>query len=79
MTIVVIGGSGFLGAKLVGALRDRGREVLAASPRSGVNSLTGEGLADAIAGAEVVVDVYHALGPVRWSPTPAGSGHWPHG
>jgi uncharacterized protein YbjT (DUF2867 family) len=57
MTIVVIGGSGFLGAKLVGALRDRGREVLGASPRSGVNSVTGEGLADAIAGAEVVVDV----------------------
>ncbi len=57
MTIVVIGGSGFLGAKLVGALRGRGYEVLAASPRSGVNSVTGEGLAEAIAGAEVVVDV----------------------
>jgi uncharacterized protein YbjT (DUF2867 family) len=57
MTIVVIGGSGFLGAKLVGALRDRGHEVLAASPRGGVNSVTGEGLAEAIAGAGVVVDV----------------------
>lgn len=57
MTIVVIGGSGFLGAKLVGALRGRGREVLAASPRGGVNSVTGKGLAEVIAGAEVVVDV----------------------
>jgi uncharacterized protein YbjT (DUF2867 family) len=55
--IVVIGGSGFLGAKLVAALRDRGYEVLAASPRGGVNSVTGEGLAEAIAGADVVVDV----------------------
>jgi uncharacterized protein YbjT (DUF2867 family) len=57
MTIVVIGGSGFLGAKLVGALRDGGHEVVAASPRYGVNSVTGEGLAEAIAGADVVVDV----------------------
>src|SRR5688500_7015531 len=57
MTIVVIGGSGFLGAKLVVALRDRGHEVRAASPRGGVNSVTGEGLAEAIAGGDVVVDV----------------------
>lgn len=57
MKFVVVGGSGFLGAKLVGALRDKGQEVFAASPRVGVNSVTGEGLADAMTGADVVVDV----------------------
>jgi uncharacterized protein YbjT (DUF2867 family) len=56
VTIVVIG-SGFLGAKLVGAFRDKGHEVLAASPRGGVNSVTGEGLGEAIANADVVIDV----------------------
>ncbi|HEX5477395.1 MAG TPA: NAD(P)H-binding protein, partial [Burkholderiales bacterium] len=57
MKIVVIGGSGLIGAKLVGRLRRKGHEVVAASPRSGVNTLTGEGLAQALAGARVVVDV----------------------
>ena len=57
MKIVVIGGSGLIGSKLVALLRQRGQEVLAASPDSGVNTLTGEGLADALAGAEVVVDL----------------------
>jgi uncharacterized protein YbjT (DUF2867 family) len=57
MKIVVIGGSGLIGSKLVAILRQRGHEVLAASPASGVNTLTGEGLADALAGAQVVVDV----------------------
>lgn len=57
MKIVVIGGSGLIGAKLVNALRDGGHEVIVASPETGVNSLTGDGLAHAIAGAEVVVDV----------------------
>ena len=57
MKIVVIGASGFLGAKLVAALRGAGREVVAASPHTGVNSVTGEGLAAALAGAHVVVDV----------------------
>jgi uncharacterized protein YbjT (DUF2867 family) len=57
MKIVVIGGSGLIGSKLVNKLRQRGREVLAASPASGVNTITGEGLAEALAGAQVVVDV----------------------
>jgi uncharacterized protein YbjT (DUF2867 family) len=57
MKIVVIGGSGLIGSKLVGKLRQIGHEVLAASPGSGVNTLTGEGLAEALAGAQVVVDV----------------------
>src|SRR5262249_40166195 len=57
MKIVVIGGSGLIGKKLVTILRRQGHEVTAASPSSGVNSLTGEGLAKALAGANVVVDV----------------------
>jgi uncharacterized protein YbjT (DUF2867 family) len=57
MKIVVIGGTGLIGSKLVAALRQRGHEVLAASPDSGVNTLTGEGLAPALVGAQVVVDV----------------------
>ncbi len=57
MKIVVIGGSGLIGTKLVNRLRQLGHEVVAASPTSGVNTITGEGLADALAGAQVVVDV----------------------
>lgn len=57
MKITVIGGSGLIGKKLVTILRAQGHDVLAASPSSGVNALTGEGLAQALAGAEVVVDV----------------------
>jgi len=57
MKIVVIGGSGLIGSKLVTLLRAAGHEALAASPNSGVNTLTGEGLAQALAGAQVVVDV----------------------
>src|SRR3954471_11648684 len=57
MKIVVIGGSGLIGKKLVPILRERGHEAVAASPSSGVNSLTGEGLAGALAAADVVVDV----------------------
>src|SRR3989454_8506382 len=57
MKIVVIGGTGLIGSKLVALLRQRGQEVLAASPDSGVNTLTDEGLAQALAGAQVVVDV----------------------
>src|SRR6266481_845307 len=60
MKIVVIGGSGLIGSKLVNNLRQRGHEVLAASPASGVNTLTGEGLAGALKGAQVVVDVSNA-------------------
>src|SRR5438046_10625458 len=58
--IVVIGGSGLIGAKLVKNLRQQGHEVLPASPSSGVNTITGEGLAKALAGAQVVVDVANA-------------------
>jgi uncharacterized protein YbjT (DUF2867 family) len=57
MKIVVIGGSGLIGSKLVNKLREHGHEVVAASPNSGVNTLTGEGLAEALKGASVVVDV----------------------
>src|ERR1700736_6587712 len=57
MKIVVIGGTGLIGTKLVHNLRQQGHELVAASPSSGVNTLTGEGLAEALAGAEVVVDV----------------------
>ena len=57
MKIVVIGGSGLIGSKLVSLLRKRGQEVVAASPDTGVNTLTGEGLAEVLAGADVVVDV----------------------
>jgi uncharacterized protein YbjT (DUF2867 family) len=57
MKVVVIGGSGLIGSKLVNLLRERGHEVVAASPQTGVNTLTGEGLAEALAGADVVVDV----------------------
>ena len=57
MKIVVIGGTGLIGKKVVSHLRSEGHEVVAASPSSGVNTLTGEGLAEALAGAQVVVDV----------------------
>jgi uncharacterized protein YbjT (DUF2867 family) len=57
MKIVVIGGSGLIGKKLIPILRELGHEAVPASPSSGVNALTGEGLADALAGAGVVVDV----------------------
>src|SRR4030095_9380300 len=57
MKIVVIGGSGFIGSKLVPKLRERGHEAIAASPNSGVDTLTGEGLAEVLKGASVVVDV----------------------
>src|SRR5689334_19924005 len=57
MKIVVIGGSGLIGSKLVNKLRELGHEAIAASPDSGVNTLTGEGLAEALEGASVVVDV----------------------
>ena len=60
MKIVVIGGSGLIGSKLVEKLREGGHEPLAASPDSGVDTLTGEGLAEALEGARVVVDVTNA-------------------
>src|SRR5438445_34661 len=60
MKIVVIGGSGLIGKKLVRNLQQQGHEVVAAAPSSGVNTITGEGLAKALAGADVVVDVANA-------------------
>jgi uncharacterized protein YbjT (DUF2867 family) len=57
MKIVVIGGSGLIGKKLVKNLREKGHEVVPASPSTGVNTLTGQGLSEALAGAQVVVDV----------------------
>jgi uncharacterized protein YbjT (DUF2867 family) len=60
MKIVVIGGSGLIGTKLVSRLRQRNHEVVAASPNTGVDAITGEGLAEALTGAQVVVDVANA-------------------
>ena len=60
MKIVVIGGSGLIGSKLVNKLREEGHDPVPASPDSGVNTLTGEGLAEALEGAQVVVDVSNA-------------------
>jgi uncharacterized protein YbjT (DUF2867 family) len=57
MKIVVIGGTGLIGSKLVNKLREHGHEAIAASPKSGVNSVTGEGLAEALEGASVAIDV----------------------
>jgi uncharacterized protein YbjT (DUF2867 family) len=57
MKIVVIGGTGLIGSKTVAILRKGGHEVVAASPKSGINTITGEGLRDATAGAEVVIDL----------------------
>lgn len=60
MKIVVIGGTGLIGKQLVALLRRAGHDVIAASPSSGVNAVTGEGLAQALSGADVVVDVANA-------------------
>src|SRR6201992_4213313 len=57
MKMVVIGGTGLMGSKLVAKLREHGHEAVAASPNTGVNSITGEGLADVLKGASVVIDV----------------------
>src|SRR4029077_13472903 len=57
MKIGVVGGTGLIGSKLVNKLRERGHEAVAAAPNTGVNSITGEGLADALKGASAVVDV----------------------
>jgi uncharacterized protein YbjT (DUF2867 family) len=57
MKVVVIGGTGLIGSRVVAWLAEHGHEAIAASPRSGVNTLTGEGLAEILSGAQVVVDV----------------------
>ena len=70
MKVAVIGGTGRIGSRVVNRLRDHGHEVVAASPRSGVDTITGEGLSDALVGADVVVDVVNAPsteeGPATW-------------
>ena len=60
MKIVVIGGTGLIGSKVVNILRQHGHDVSAASPKSGVNTFTGEGLAETLTDAQVVVDVANA-------------------
>ncbi|HXO94524.1 MAG TPA: NAD-dependent epimerase/dehydratase family protein, partial [Candidatus Acidoferrum sp.] len=60
MKIVVIGGTGLIGTKLVNNLRHRRQEVVAASPSSGINTFTADGLAEALKGAQVVVDLANA-------------------
>jgi uncharacterized protein YbjT (DUF2867 family) len=65
MKIVVIGGSGLIGSRVVKLLTEAGHEALAASPRTGVNAVTGEGLSNALAGADVVMDVTNAP---SWEP-----------
>ncbi|AOY90449.1 NmrA family transcriptional regulator [Cupriavidus sp. USMAA2-4] len=65
MKVVVIGGSGLIGSRLVTLLSEAGHQALAASPRTGVNSVTGEGLSNALIGADVVVDVTNAP---SWEP-----------
>src|ERR1700756_5159016 len=57
MKIVVIGGTGLIGSKTVAILRQGGHEVVAASPNTGVNTITGEGLKEALAGAQAVIDL----------------------
>ena len=57
MKIVVIGGTGLIGSKTVAILRQGGHEVVAASPNTGINTITGEGLKEAMAGAQVVIDL----------------------
>ncbi|RQM43791.1 NmrA family transcriptional regulator, partial [Paraburkholderia bannensis] len=65
MKIVVIGGLGLIGSRVVTRLGEAGHQALAASPRTGVNSITGEGLTDALTDADVVVDVANAP---SWEP-----------
>lgn len=69
MKVVVIGGTGLIGSKLVGLLREGAHEVIAASPMSGVNTVTGDGLSEAMEGAEIVIDVANSPSfesPVAW-------------
>ena len=57
MKIVIIGGTGLIGSKTVAILRQGGHEVVAASPQIGINTITGEGIKEAVAGAQVVIDL----------------------
>ena len=60
MKIVVIGGTGLIGSKLVRKLQEKGHDAIAAAPNTGVNTITGEGLKEALSGAQVVVDLANA-------------------
>ena len=60
MKIVVIGGTGLIGSKLVKTLQEKGHDAVAAAPNTGVNTITGEGLKEALSGAQVVVDLANA-------------------
>src|SRR6516165_12691945 len=60
MKIVVIGGTGLIGSKLVQTLREKGHDAIAAAPNTGVNTITGEGLKEALSGTQVVVDLANA-------------------
>ena len=64
MKLVVIGGTGLIGSKLVNKLRQHGHEAVAAAPNTGVNTLTGKGLAEVLKGASVAID-YRILPPGR--------------
>jgi hypothetical protein len=78
--IVAIGGTGLIGSKLVEKLREDGHEPLPAAPDTGVNTITGEGLAEALEGAQVVVDVANAPlweGLLHWSIAVHARAGWP--
>ena len=60
MKIVVIGGTGLIGSKTVAILREEGHEVVAGSPKSGVSTITGKGLKEAVAGAQVAIDLINS-------------------
>jgi uncharacterized protein YbjT (DUF2867 family) len=72
---VVIGGTGLIGSKTVAILRQGGHEVVAASPKSGINSITGEGLKEAMAGAQVVIDLANSPSTVISVPGPTNHLH----
>jgi nucleoside-diphosphate-sugar epimerase len=65
MKIIVIGGTGLIGSKTVAILRQGGHEVVAASPKSGVNTVTGEGVKEAVVGVQVVIDLANSRATKR--------------
>ena len=69
MKIVVIGGTGLIGSKVVEKLKQKGHEAIAAAPNTGVNTITGEGLKEAMAGAQVVIDLANSVQSTARLPT----------